>query len=400
MALSGALPYGLITIVGPLLGAWSPGREVPPLPEPAGRVVRVADAEALVQAVRGAEDGDTIMVADGEYKLPALLHLDEVNGVTLRGEAADPSKVILLGKGWDSDDHNDDILRISRCRDTTVAYLTFQDCRAYGVKVEGEHNPENTHIYHCRFRDIGTRAIKGSASHDCVVRGGSVRFCDFENTRIPGADWLFEGDYISAIDMMALDGWTFSDNSFRNIKGRNGGGRAAIFIWVRSTNVVVERNVIVDCDRGIAFGNPSASTATNENELHVTESICRNNFITCGPDAGIELAWVDGVGITHNTIWRSEGRGRGIRCIQNLSGTWLARNLVRGEIMLADGAMKVDNVVGELDGYFVDPENGDLRLTVDATDAIDSTETMKAVTDDILGNPRGDRPDVGAHERQ
>jgi hypothetical protein len=60
---------------------------------------------------------------------------------------------------------------------------------------------------------------------------GSVRYCDFENTKVPPANWLFGGDYISAIDMMALESWTFSDNVFKNIKGRNGGGRAAIFVW-------------------------------------------------------------------------------------------------------------------------------------------------------------------------
>jgi hypothetical protein len=53
---------------------------------------------------------------------------------------------------------------------------------------------------------------------------GSVRYCHFENTKVPPADWLYGGDYIAAIDMMALDGWTFSDNVFRDIKGRNGGG--------------------------------------------------------------------------------------------------------------------------------------------------------------------------------
>jgi len=74
---------------------------------------------------------------------------------------------------------------------------------------------------------------------------GSVSYCHFENTKVPPAHWLFGGDYIAAIDMMALEDWTFSDNIFRNIKGRNGGGRAAIFIWVRSRRVVVER--IDDC---------------------------------------------------------------------------------------------------------------------------------------------------------
>ena len=56
--------------------------------------------------------------------------------------------------------------------------------------------------------------------------------------------------------MMSLEDWTISDNTFVNIKGHSGGGRAAIFVWVRSRRVVVERNQILHCDRGIAFGQP------------------------------------------------------------------------------------------------------------------------------------------------
>ncbi|HXP58911.1 MAG TPA: hypothetical protein VN829_00390, partial [Dongiaceae bacterium] len=102
--------------------------------------------------------------------------------------------------------------------------------------MEAEHAPRNVQILHCRFRDIGVRAIKGSAGQNPNLRAvkGSVRGCYFENTKVPPADWLFGGDHIAAIDMMALEDWTFSENVFRDIRGRNGGGRAAIFIWVRS----------------------------------------------------------------------------------------------------------------------------------------------------------------------
>lgn len=389
----------MLSVVAPLLGAWPDSRRAPPLHPPSGRVVRVADATTLAKAVREAQGGDTIMVADGEYRMPRFLHMNEASGVTLRGESGDPRAAVLMGQGWESGDKHDDILRISHCRGVTVAYLTFADCRAYGIKVEGEHFPEDVHIYDCRFRDIGTRAIKGSASRDCTVRRGSVRFCDFENTKIPPADWLFGGDYISAIDMMALDGWVFSDNAFRSIRGRNGGGRAAIFVWVRSRNVVVERNVIVNCDRGIAFGNPSASTATSPDELHVCAGVCRNNVVVCGPDAGIELAWVDAVDVYHNTVWRAEGRGRGIRCIEKITNTRLTNNLVRGEIMLTDGVSVRRNLVGPLDGYFVDPEVGDLRLTDEATEAVDKAVPLPDVPDDVAGRPRGPLPDIGAHER-
>ena len=75
--------------------------------------------------------------------------------------------------------------------------------------------------------------------------------------------------------------FTPSDNVFQNIKGRRGGGRAAIFIWVRSRRVVVERNLIVNCDRGVAFGNPGRSTADIDGQqpVYVSDGVIHNNFI-------------------------------------------------------------------------------------------------------------------------
>ena len=236
----------------------------------------------------------------------------------------------------------DDILRIAHCEGITIADLTFADCRSYGIKVEAENAPRDIHIYNCRFRNIGVRAIKGSAGPDPNIRavGGSVRYCHFENTRIPPAHWLFGGDYIAAIDMMALEDWTFSDNVFKNIKGRNGGGRAAIFIWVRSRRVVVERNWILNCDRGVAFGNPGASTANEAGEqpVYVRDGVIRNNFIAGGPDCGIELWYAEHIKVTHNSIWRPERNWRrGIRIGTGTSQTDIANNLIHGDILFDGG---------------------------------------------------------------
>ncbi|HKS37703.1 MAG TPA: right-handed parallel beta-helix repeat-containing protein, partial [Verrucomicrobiae bacterium] len=281
---------------------WFP--KAPPLPPSKGEVIRVATADELLAAVERAEPGRTILLADGDYKVPRVIVLQRKKDLSIRSASADPAKVTLRGKGWDSNARGDDILHIGNCDGVTIADLTFADCRSYGIKVEAENAPRNIHIYNCRFRDIGVRAIKGSAGRDPNVRAmkGSIRYCAFENTRVPPADWLYGGNYISAIDMMALDDWTISDNVFRNIKGHTGGGRAAIFIWVRSRQIVVERNLIIDCDRGVAFGNPGQSTADTAGErlVYVADGIIRNNFITGGPDCGIELWHAEGIKVFNN----------------------------------------------------------------------------------------------------
>ncbi len=382
--------------------AWFP--KAVPLPPPRGEVNRVATVEELLAAIDRVGTGGTILLADGHYKMPRIIVLRGKKDITIRGAGGDPTEVVLSGKGWDSGGQNDDILRIGRCEGVTIADLTFTDCRSYGIKVEAENAPRDIHIYNCRFQNIGVRAIKGSAGQDPNVHAvkGSVRYCRFENTKIPPADWLYGGDYIAAIDMMALDDWTFSDNVFRNVKGRNGGGRAAIFIWVRSRGVTVERNLIVNCDRGIAFGNPGQSTAnrTGERLVYVRDGMIRNNFIVGGPDCGIELWYADGIKVYNNSIWRPERNwGRGIRVGTGTAHTEIVNNLVHGEIRLEGGEADLrQNLTGRLDGHFADPASGDLTLTSAATKAVDQGASLPEVTDDIRGQPRKGHTDLGAWE--
>jgi hypothetical protein len=160
----------------------------------------------------------------------------------------------------------------------------------------------------------------------------------------------------------------------------------------------VERNVIVGCDRGIALGNPSGATASKAGDFHVADSVCRNNFIVPGPDAGIELAWVRGSAIVHNSVWRAEGKGRGIRCIEQIDGVVVANNLVRGEIQPAPGASIHDNRTGPLDGLFVDPATGDLHLTPQGASAVGKGVPRPDVTEDIDRQPRPSPPSPGADE--
>lgn len=381
---------------------WFP--KAPPLAPPRGKTIHVETVDELMSAVDRITAGGTILLGEGHYQLPRPITLQQKTNITIRSAAGNPARVTLRGKGWDSATRGDDILRIAHCRGVTIADLTFADCRSYGIKVEAENAPKDTHIYNCRFRNIGVRAIKGSAGQDPDVRAvrGSVRYCHFENTKIPPAHWLFGGDYIAGIDMMALEDWTFSDNVFHNIKGRNGGGRAAIFIWVRSRQVVVERNFILNCDRGVAFGNPGSSTANSEGEqpVYVRDGAIRNNFISGGPDCGIELWYVEHIKVTHNSIWRPENNwSRGIRIGTGTAHTDIVNNLVHGEIRFDGGEAHLrQNLVSRLDGYFVDPTSGNLALTQAAVAAIDQGVLLTDVYEDIRQRPRSGRPDLGAWE--
>jgi hypothetical protein len=403
VARSGPLPLSApASTPAGVIPSWFP--KAPPLPRPVGEIIPVSSPDELLGAVDRLKPGGTILLADGQYTMPRVMVLRQLKDITLRSAAGDPTKVTLSGKGWESKANNDDIVHIGQCDGVTIADLSFADCHSYGIKVEAENAPKNIHIYNCRFRDIGVRAIKGSAGMDSSTHAtkGSVRYCAFENTRVPPSDWLFGGDYISAIDMMAIEDWTFSDNVFHNIKGHNGGGRAAIFIWVRSRNVIVERNLILNCDRGVAFGNPGQSTADNAGArvAYVSESVIRNNFIVGGPDCGIELWHAEGVKVYNNSVWRPERNWkRGIRVGTGTVHADIANNLVHGEIQLERGEAQLrNNLAGRLPGYFVNPASGNLVLTSTATKAIGKALPLPEIVDDIRRQPRGKKPSLGAWE--
>jgi len=230
--------------------------------------------------------------------------------------------------------------------------------------------------------------------------GGSVSFCRFENTKVPDRSWLYNGDYISAIDMMYLKDWVFSDNVFKNIRGANGGGRGAIFIWNQSRNIVVERNVFVGCDRSISFGNPSEPTNYEPGTLHNYDGIIRNNFIVAdtGQGTGIEVIWADNVQVCHNTVYTPDTQYPAIHYFQKISRLLIANNLVRGRLFGEGEARLEGNVTGDLDGYFVNPAGGDLHLTASAVEALGKGVQLTGVRDDIDGQKRKKHPDVGADQ--
>ncbi len=392
---------------------------VPLLPPREGREVLVSNFQQLYQAVMNACPGDTILVADGTYKMDGTLWFEDKQYVTLRGVSGDPTKVVLHGGGWLNPTENyqsigrrDSLIRIGpSCHDIVIAYLTLAEAPCYGIKVEPYPNPPNPgdiHIYNCHFYNIAVRAIKGTASEDRKhVQNGSVQFCHFRNTKVPDPSWtwaLYQGNYISAIDMMYLKDWTFSDNVFCNIKGASGGARGAIFIWNQSRNITVERNLFIGCDRSIAFGNPSEPTGYQSGTLHVYDGMIRNNFIVVGTTThhtntkGIELVWIDNVKVYHNTVYAPDSRCRAIHAFQDIHRLHLANNLMRGRFDY-EGDVRVEmNVVGDLDGYFINPLEGDLHLTELATEALGKGVRLSTVTDDFDGQKRADLPDIGADE--
>ncbi len=102
---------------------------------------------------------------------------------------------------------------------------------------------------------------------------------------------------------------------------------------------------------------------------------------------------------------RSGGRtskGRGIRCIEKIHNVDIANNLVRGALLLTGGETSRNNVVGPMDGWFVDPAAGNLRLSREVAEVVDQGLALPEVVDDIDAPPsrRASRSRSGRIRRQ
>ncbi len=386
---------------------WLP--QAPPLPAPEGQVLRAETVRQIFDAVANLEPGGTVLVADGRYEMPRSLHL-RTDGATLRGESGDRSKVVL---DFAESRHGEGVC-ISYATGVTVADLTVANVYWNAIKINSDHDVHRATIYNVVSRNAWQRHVKGPGIPDKDGRpqynqGSRIQYCLFYNDRPkrPGDDPYEDGNegqrfgfnYIGGIDVMRASGWTISDNVFVGIRGRTREGRGAIFLWHHTRDSVVERNIIIDCDLGIALGN-----ASGRGELrHAENMMVRNNFITRAPQGGIVAIHTRDCRIVHNTVHEPDSRlHRLVRAVFANDGLVLRNNLLSGpgiRIGADIGEVTVENNrVEPMTGYFVDPARGNLRLTPEAVNAIGRAAPTDEAETDIDGRPRGDTPDLGAHQ--
>lgn len=381
---------------------WLP--KAPKLPTPKGRVVRSASVSELFEAVEKAEPNTTILLAEGHYHLPRRLEIRK-DGITLRSENGNREKVIL-----DGGKHQlGELLAITGCSNVTIADLTIQNVRWNAIKLDTNTGVHRVTIYNCIVRNFWQRGVKGVKVPANVPKpnGCSIQYCFFVNNRPKtfeddptDSPQTFNGNYIGGIDVMFAQGWVISKNVFVGIQGRTREGRGAIFLWHDSRDCIVERNIIIDCDVGIALGN---SWKPPKIEVHCTRIIVRKNFVVRCPESGIVADYTKDCLIANNTIHDPQNRlGRLIRLVHDNEGLRVINNLLSGPPIKNESRSKVvllnNMFVPDYSHAFVDALRGNLRLTANAFDAIDKAMPLLEVKEDIDGKPRGSKPDIGAHE--
>ena len=348
----------------------------------------------LDSAVATAAAGDEIVCAPGDYYPGHAYYITKA--ITIRGSTGNRDDVRIHGAGMNVDGGglNNLVQFATGSSGFTIRDLTVQDVNQNGIQIHGENSITSGNIINVHTLNIGERHIKGSGR--VVDKNILVQGCLMEQTieRSGYAASTMGYDYIGGIDTMGTTNWIVRNNVAKGIHGPTGGGRGAIFIW-DGTNATVENNVIIGCDRGIAFGNPSQTYGPDH-------SIIRNNFIYRGADIAMELCYSNTVEVYNNTIYSTDANySRTVHIYGTQTNLLSTNNLIRGQVFNNPGTWtSTNNIIGAAvdPSWFINALAGDLHLTPAATLAIGQGVVLAKVTTDIDGQPRGTSPDIGADQ--
>ncbi|RMG99347.1 MAG: hypothetical protein D6705_03490 [Deltaproteobacteria bacterium] len=392
----------------------------PPFEPPAGPVVDVSPemADELPGLVASAAPGTVFAFAPGTYDLSGanLLHVT-TPGLVFYGTGDDPEAVVLdAGYGIGE-------IFLVEAPNTTIANLTAQRAFYHPIHVTGgtDGNTTGTRIYRVRVVDPGQQGIKINASSAGYFSDEGEIACS--EIRMTDAGRGFVTDcYTGGIDAHSAWGWTVRDNYIEGFWCDQGLSEHGVHFWVTSRDTVVERNVIVDCARGIGFGLGAMGNGKTRvypddpcpgaGYLGHIDGIVRNNVIVgkrpelfasaSGMDSGVALEQACGPIVVHNTVVALEPPFVSMEYRFENTSAVIRNNLVTHDIVARDGGQATlsGNVEQAPLSEFVDPASGDVHLVAGAA-AVDAGDVLageEAVERDIDGDPRDALPDPGADE--
>jgi hypothetical protein len=384
-------PTVLLTLLLALAGASLAGAQT------TLNVSSVTQLHTAVNSANGSGGNVTILVADGTYTLNDTLYINVPN-VTIAGASGDRQKVTIQGDAMSASARVGNLVRVAAAG-FQLRHVTLQKSKFHLIQIVGEQNADSPRITDCILRDAYEQMVKISvnlANTSISADDGLIENCIFEYTAGIGPQF-----YIGGIDGHAVKNWTVRNNTFRSIISPSSAiAEFAVHFWNGSANNIVERNIIVNCDRGIGFGLDGRGN---------NGGIIRNNMIYHAAnmgqfaDVGIALTESPNTQVYNNTIflehsipWAIEYR---FGATTNVRFT---NNLTNKPIQSRDGASgtAVSNVTNVAKSVFVSPSVGDLHLLSAVSSIVDRGQLVAGLTNDLDGQsrPQGSAIDIGADE--
>lgn len=355
-------------------------------PPSSGTIVTVSNVTELRNAVEQANwrGNMTIQLENGTYHLDDMLWISG-SRITFRSRSGNRNAVVLRGQGvYGGVSHIFNVVGSEfRAIDLTLGWVAN-----HGIQIHSD--ADNILVHNVRFVDTGEQMLKVSyrPGDSTSSDNGLVQWCLFEYPSGAGPQY-----YIGGVDAHQAHHWIVRNNVFRNIRSPGSYlAEHAIHFWSGSQNTLVEKNIIINCDRGIGFGLGSRGHSGG---------VIRNNMVHTSRDVGIGLESVRSANVSHNTVF-TENYSNSIEyrfyATQNVT---IVNNLTNRAIAGRDGgsATLQSNFSSAQTDWFVSPRQGDLHLYSAVPQVVDRGATSGVSQDiDCDTRPRGAGYDIGADE--
>ncbi len=362
--------------------------------------VTVSTVTGLENAVASANGGGdkNIRIAAGTYILNGVYLRITADGVTLSGATGNRADVIL-----DGDYVTTEIIQVLGSN-VTIKDITLKKALFHPIHVyPNDHDVIGTHIKNVHIIDPGQQAIKINQNE---AKTFSANFGTVEKSKIEltgaGRIEVLERNgscYTGGVDAHHARGWSIKDNVITGFWCSAGLSEHGVHFWSFSEDTLVERNLIINCDRGIGFGLGSSG--------HI-DGVIRNNMIyhdigRVHSDVGIGLESASGAKVYNNTIYHEQAYPNAIEyrfsATKNVS---ITNNLTNKAITSREGGTAVvsSNITFAQANWFVSIAGGDLHLTSAKAKAVDSGTAVSGLLDDYdkESRPMGKGFDIGADE--
>jgi hypothetical protein len=385
----------------------------PPLPPPKPgqkvELIKSGDVQSLIRKLQAASPDTTLLLADGVYTL-AVDQFLEINKprLTLRSASGNREAVVIERGSINLSVNVDDF---------TVADLTLRNPKFHNIQVRGENGVKRTRIYNVHMVDAGQQFVKisaGDGTKGKFADDGLVACSLIEYTTYARGTDITPPSYTNGVDILAGKGWIIRDNVFRRIRSQAGPTGPAVLLWKNTLDSVVQRNLIVDCWRGIALGLSAPDKYSRGGpgvQYDHQNGLVENNVFLAlhePADAAIENSFALNSRVWHNTVYYNETITHAVDWAIEYrfppTTAVIQNNLTNRPILKRtpypyQESTVQGNVTNATPAWFRDLTSEDFHL-VEHAPAIDKGVAVPDSREDIDGDqrPAGPAPDVGADE--
>lgn len=341
-------------------------------------IIFVSNVPELMATTRLTNDGNkVVIIKDGVYELSERLWITG-NNITYRSHSENRNKVIIKGRGINgSTPCIFDVLG----KKFAIKDITLCDVSLHGILVHGDKNADSIYVKNVHFINIGAQMFKttfNKDNSDYSADNGIIEDCLFEysiNKKM--------GKNRGGIDINHGKEWLVSNCKFENISNPTSTlTHGAINFRNFSEYCTIERNTIMNCDKGIIFGFDNKTQ---------TGGIIRNNMIHVIGEAGIYICSAYDVKVYNNTVYNASNYCNAIEYKHTEThNTEIANNLTNKAIASRDNAMAFleNNITNAEENWFKNASRGNLHLTKNISKAISTTLNVEVLPKGSENNER------------